>query len=87
VFDLIGDRSKILDTAREKANAGDLRLALHVVDLALGGDPDDHEALALKESLLRRLGSESDNLFYVNFYLHEADVIKQRLASPSIVGK
>jgi glyoxylase-like metal-dependent hydrolase (beta-lactamase superfamily II) len=87
VFDLISDRSKILDTAREKADAGDLRLALHVVDLALGGDPDDAEALSLKESLLRKLGSESDNLFYVNFYLHEADVLKQHLASPSIVGK
>jgi alkyl sulfatase BDS1-like metallo-beta-lactamase superfamily hydrolase len=73
VFELIGDREKIIRKAKETEQLGDLRLSLHIIDLALDGNPQDTEAAAYKSELLQKLGAASNNLFYRNFYLHEAE--------------
>ncbi|MCL1930455.1 MAG: MBL fold metallo-hydrolase [Treponema sp.] len=73
IYELIGNREKIISKAKEIADGGNVRLALHILDLALGGDPKEKEALLLKSEYLRKLGNESHNLFYVNFYLAAAE--------------
>jgi alkyl sulfatase BDS1-like metallo-beta-lactamase superfamily hydrolase len=45
--------------------------------LLLAPRPDDQEALALKANFLAALGNASYNLFYVNFYLHEAEKLRR----------
>lgn len=77
IFELIDKPKKILAKAEKLAKAGDVRLALHIVDIALSGGNEDKDAFKLKSELLKKLGLSSDNLFYRNFYLHESEKLTE----------
>ena len=77
-FELIGSREKIIRKARSLVGGGNPRLALAVLDLALGGDADDQEALLLKADILERLSDASGNLFYANFYHGAAEKLRRQ---------
>jgi hypothetical protein len=46
--------------------------SLHLLDIILGVDTEDIQARILKSELLSLLAEKSNNLFYINFYLHES---------------
>lgn len=72
----ITDPGAVLDRARALADAGELKLALHVVDLlALGTGTDDVavEARALKAELCRAAAASTTSYVTQSLYLNGAD--------------
>jgi alkyl sulfatase BDS1-like metallo-beta-lactamase superfamily hydrolase len=72
----ITDPGAVLDRARALADAGELKLALHVVDLlALGTEPDETgvEARTLKAELCRAAAATTTSYVTQSLYLNGAD--------------
>lgn len=76
----ITDPEAVLDRARDLADAGELKLALHVVDLlALGDGTDDVvvAARALKADLCRRAAATTSSYVSQSLYLNAADELER----------
>jgi alkyl sulfatase BDS1-like metallo-beta-lactamase superfamily hydrolase len=56
---LAGGAQRIAGVAREKLNGGAPLEALHLLDVALGAEPSNPDALAVKKDALLRLLTES----------------------------
>ncbi|WP_150272466.1 alkyl sulfatase dimerization domain-containing protein [Paenibacillus tepidiphilus] len=75
--ELIGDKAKVLDKARELAGAGELQLSLHVADLLIGDAEYAAAAKSFKAQTLLKLAENSANLFYHNFYTVSAAELRE----------
>ena len=82
VLAAISDRKSILDKAKGLMEAGDVQLALHVIDiLALAPDDDDDvkEAKKLKSELLHLRSKDVPSIVSTNLYLSHADALDKEL--------
>jgi uncharacterized sulfatase len=80
VLSAIPDRRALIDRARELAAAGDIQLALHVIDvlaLAPGDDPDVAEARSLKAGWLRERAKSVTSFVSQSLYLSSANLIEE----------
>ena len=57
--ELVGGAQILAGRAREKLNGGEPLQALHLLDVALGAEPSNPDALAVKKDALQRLLTES----------------------------
>jgi uncharacterized sulfatase len=76
----------VLARARELQAAGEIQLALHVVDLlalAPGDGPDLVEARRLKAELCRALGEDSPSFVSQSLYLSSARIIEDGAPKPT----
>ena len=56
---LAGGAQRIAGAAREKLNGGAAPQALHVLAVALGAEPSNPDAVAVKKDALQRLRAEA----------------------------
>ncbi|MAI26304.1 MAG: alkyl sulfatase [Spirochaeta sp.] len=78
VLSAIADRGAVLARARELADAGEVQLAMHVVDvlaLAPGDDPDVVEARALKAALCEKLALGARSFVSQSLYVSSGQII------------
>ncbi|WP_106498349.1 alkyl sulfatase dimerization domain-containing protein [Lentibacillus sp. Marseille-P4043] len=73
IFDLIGSKEKIIRKAKDYHAKGKNQLSLHLIDLILIEDPEDKEMHLLKANVLKEMSSNSNNLFFRNFYSVNAE--------------
>jgi uncharacterized sulfatase len=86
VLEAIAERGAVLARARELQAAGEIQLALHVVDLlalAPGDGPDLVEARRLKAELCRALGEDSPSFVSQSLYLSSARIIEDGAPKPT----
>jgi alkyl sulfatase BDS1-like metallo-beta-lactamase superfamily hydrolase len=86
VAQAITDRGAVLARVRELRDAGQVQLALHVVDvlaLAPGDEPDLVDARALKAELCRVLAEDSPSFVSQSLYLSAARVIADGAPKPT----
>ena len=81
IFNLIGDRAKILDRSRELFAQGKAQLALQVLDVLLKHDPEDIEARKLRIELLEVLCEEDYCLMSRNTWVYFIEKDKEFIAS------
>ncbi len=82
----ITDPDAVLARVRDLRDAGDVQLALHVVDLlALGdaGDPAAAEAMRLKSELCRLAALANASYVTQSLYLNGADVLDRAVGEPA----
>lgn len=80
VLSAIADRRAVLDRTKDLVAEGELKLALHVVDLlalAPGNDEDVVAARALKAEICRGLAKEAPSFVSQSLYLSTAQVIEK----------
>ena len=76
----IGDPTTVLARAQALADAGEVKLALHVVDLLAlepGSDPVTVHARTLKADLCRRAAATNTSYVTQSLYLHGADELER----------
>ncbi|GHU50543.1 MBL fold metallo-hydrolase [Clostridia bacterium] len=76
VFSLIQDEELVLNKAKALKAENQIQLALHILDLL---PEPGKEAMLLKAEILEELADRSTNLFYVNFYLNGAAILRQNV--------
>ncbi len=82
VLDAIGDKQYVLDRVMALKDAGEIQLALHVVDLlalAPGNDPVVMKARALKAELCHLRSKDVPSFVSTNLYLSIADRLEEAL--------
>jgi len=80
VLEAIGDRGLVLERARVLRDAGEIQLALHVVDLLAltqGDEKEVVEARKLKAELLRLRAEDVPSIVSTNLYLSSADRLEE----------
>jgi len=80
ILDAIGDKQRVLDQARALRDAGDIQLALHVIDLlalAPGNDDKVVEARSLKAELCHLRSKSVPSFVSTNLYLSAADRLEE----------
>lgn len=80
VLEAIGDRGLVLERARVLRNAGEVQLALHVVDLlalAPGDEKEVVEARKLKAELLTLRSKDVPSIVSANLYLSNAERLEE----------
>jgi alkyl sulfatase BDS1-like metallo-beta-lactamase superfamily hydrolase len=80
VLEALGDRGFVLEQARVLRDAGEVQLALHVVDLlslAQGDEKEVVEARKLKAELLRLRSKDVPSIVSANLYLSTADRLEE----------
>lgn len=78
ILDLIGNREKVITEANKFQEKGNYQMALHLIDLIVMDEPGNQEMRTLKSEILQKMSSESDNLFFVNFYKGSAMAIQKQ---------
>lgn len=87
ILEAIGDRSRVLQQARALRDAGEVQLALHVIDLlalAPGGEREVIEARKLKADLLKMRAKDVPSFVSINLYLSAADRLEEKALSASV---
>ncbi len=82
----IGDKKPILEKVLSLKEAGDIQLALHVVDLlalAPGDDPDVVKARLLKAELCHLRSKDVPSFVSRNLYLSTADQLEEQNKTPT----
>jgi len=85
VLAAIGDKKLVLEKARAHRDAGEVQLALHVIDLlalAPGEDEEVLEAKKLKSELLHLRSKDVPSIVSTNLYLSEADRLDAETGKP-----
>jgi alkyl sulfatase BDS1-like metallo-beta-lactamase superfamily hydrolase len=70
LLDLIGDPDKVLRRAREMMQQGKVQLGLQVLDVLIGGDPENIEARKMRIEMLEILGAEDLCLMSRNSWVY-----------------
>jgi alkyl sulfatase BDS1-like metallo-beta-lactamase superfamily hydrolase len=75
IFSLIQSEDRVLEKAKALKAENKIQLALHIIDLL--PEPGG-EALLLKAEILEELADRAINLFYINFYLNGAALLRKQ---------
>lgn len=77
VASLAGGVASLVQRARELADRGDLRLACHLVELAVGADPDDRDAHRARAEIYERRRHDERSLMAKGIYGWAAEQSRQ----------
>lgn len=77
---LVGGARKLADRARRLANAGNLRTATHLVELAALADGDDPAILETRAAVYERRALDESSLMARNIFMNAADESRTRRA-------
>jgi alkyl sulfatase BDS1-like metallo-beta-lactamase superfamily hydrolase len=81
VLEAITDRAAVLDKAQALRDAGQVQLALHVIDLLALVSSDDEDVLKarrLKAELLQERAKDVPSFVSTNLFLSNADRLKEQ---------